>query len=191
GSMAGSDDLLSSRSETMAGRYSRMVQDVVIEADRRVSTRHGERLNKGVGLALVLADEGYPYQATAVRAWMRGETRPPPDVFLALAAKAGISLDERLGVGREPTDLERQVADLRATVEVLKSKVLAPAAGGHAPSGGAGLDDLLGRLGELEDQGVDLGTRLGRGWAGPGHDRDWWRRANAMRTRVGPPQARN
>src|SRR5947209_2578442 len=104
----------------MTRRYAQMVQDVVIEADRRAGVRQGERLNKGVGLAQLLSDEGFAYQPTAVRAWMRGETRPPADVLLALAAKTGLSLDERLGVGHEPGDLERHVADLQGQVDVLQ-----------------------------------------------------------------------
>ena len=107
----------------MTERYSRMVQDVVIEADRRAGARQHERLNKGVGLAQLLSDEGFAYQPTAVRAWMRGETRPPSDVLLALAEKTGISLDERLDAGREPSDLERRVADLQGQVDVLQRQV--------------------------------------------------------------------
>src|SRR5215467_7650337 len=107
----------------MTERYLRMVQDIVIEADRRAGGHQGERLNKGVGLAQLLSEVGFAYQPTAVRAWMRGETRPPSDVLLALAAKAGISLDERLDLGREPHDLEHQVDQLRDQVEALQAQM--------------------------------------------------------------------
>jgi hypothetical protein len=38
---------------------------------------------------------------------------PPADVVLAAAKAVGISLDDRLGIGREPSDEERRLADLR------------------------------------------------------------------------------
>src|SRR5262249_21379138 len=101
----------------MTERYSKMVRDVVSEADQRAGTGSGQRVNKGVALAALLEREGISYKPTAIRSWMRGDTKPPPDIFLAVAEKTEISLDQRLGVGRDAHEVERQVGELRDQME--------------------------------------------------------------------------
>ncbi len=44
---------------------------------------------------------------------------PPADALLAAAQAADISLDERLGIGREASQLERELRELRAEVSRL------------------------------------------------------------------------
>src|SRR6266542_1190810 len=73
------------RPSTMTGRYQEMVRHLVADADRRAATDADQRVNKGVALAALLTGIGFSYKPTAVRSWIRGDTKPPPDVLLAVA----------------------------------------------------------------------------------------------------------
>jgi hypothetical protein len=145
----------------MTDRYSRMVRDFIVEADQRAAASSGVRVNRGVALAGLLEGEGFAYQPTAVRAWMRGDTKPPVDVFLAISARTGMSVDERLQLRREESDVERQLeevhgqlADLRAEVDrlgVLAEWVrqLSGDETARRPTGADRVDDLTDRVAQI------------------------------------------
>jgi hypothetical protein len=59
------------------------------------------------------------YKNGAIYSYTNKRVVPPGDVLLAAAVAAGISLDDRLGIGREPNETERQMAELRSQVEGL------------------------------------------------------------------------
>jgi hypothetical protein len=108
----------------MTERYSTMVKAVVIDADVRAGARAGGKLNKGVALAMLLEAEGFPYQPTAIRSWMRGDTRPPVDAFLAVASGTGISIDEVLQTtGQDAEGLTERVGHQADAIEDLRSQV--------------------------------------------------------------------
>jgi hypothetical protein len=65
------------------------------------------------------------YKNGAIYSYTNQRVVPPGDVLLAAAVAAGISLDEKLGIGREPSEAERQMAELRVQVERLHGQVAA------------------------------------------------------------------
>ncbi|MGH7883899.1 MAG: hypothetical protein ACREN8_13525 [Candidatus Dormibacteraceae bacterium] len=50
---------------------------------------------------------------------------PPADVFVAALKATGISLDERLGIGREPTEVEQQMASLKEELQKQRQRIAA------------------------------------------------------------------
>jgi hypothetical protein len=88
------------------------VRDVVHGAVRRAG--------KAQALAAQLQDRlGRSYNYRTISAWARGDAMPPADALLAAAQAADISLDERLGIGREVSQLERELGELQAEVSRL------------------------------------------------------------------------
>ncbi len=82
----------------------------------------------GTGKALALAGKieplvGRPYASRTVSAWSRGDVMPPADAVFAAALVTGISLDEKLGIGREPTEIDRRVAGLEGELAKVKKEV--------------------------------------------------------------------
>ncbi len=80
------------------------------------------------GKALALAAKiepllGRSYAGRTVSAWSRGDVMPPADAVFAAAKVSGISLDEKLGVRREPNEIERRVASLEGELAALKSQI--------------------------------------------------------------------
>lgn len=65
------------------------------------------------------------YKNGAIYSYTNKRVVPPGDVLLAAAVAAGISLDDRLGIGREPSETERQMAELHAQVEGLRGQMAA------------------------------------------------------------------
>lgn len=63
------------------------------------------------------------YGNSAIYAYTNERAVPPGDVLLAAALAAGISLDKKLGIGSEPTDVERRMAELRAELTALRGLV--------------------------------------------------------------------
>lgn len=78
------------------------------------------------------------YKNGAIYSYTNKRVVPPGDVLLAAAVAAGISLDDRLGIGREPNETERQMAELRAQVEGLHGQVAALQERLNGGSDGAG-----------------------------------------------------
>ncbi len=87
------------------------------------------RAGKGPALALrlqqlgVVGEKGERYSESSISNWIRGRAKPPAEVVLAAAQAVHISLDDRLGIGRRESGLERQVADLQGQLEVLQAQV--------------------------------------------------------------------
>ncbi len=80
------------------------------------------------GKALALAAKiepllGRTYAGRTVSAWSRGDIMPPADAVFAAAKATGISLDEKLDVGREPTEIEQRLASLEGELAELKEQV--------------------------------------------------------------------
>jgi hypothetical protein len=80
------------------------------------------------GTADVLAAQMEPYLHkrygnSAIYAYTNKRAVPPGDVLLAAALAAGLSLDDELGIGREPTEMERQMAELRVEMAGLRDTV--------------------------------------------------------------------
>jgi hypothetical protein len=80
------------------------------------------------GKALALGSKiqpllGRSYADRTVSAWGRGDVMPPADVLLAAAKATGIPLDERLGIGREPTNAERELAAIRGELEDQRNRI--------------------------------------------------------------------
>lgn len=85
-----------------------------------------ERSGKAQALATkVQALVGRPYNFRTVSSWSRGDAMPPGDALLAAAQVAGISLDEKLRVGRESSDVEAQIVQLREDITQLRQQVAA------------------------------------------------------------------
>jgi hypothetical protein len=83
---------------------------------------------ESVGTADALAVQMEPhlhkrYGNSAIYAYTNQRAVPPGDVLLAAALAAGISLDEKLGIGRQPTEVERQMNELRAEMDELRGAV--------------------------------------------------------------------
>ncbi len=73
---------------------------------------------------------GRSYNHRTVSAWGRSAAMPPADAAFAVAKAAGVSIDQYLGIGREPAELESQLAAVqdqrdqqRATTETLRVQV--------------------------------------------------------------------
>jgi hypothetical protein len=64
------------------------------------------------------------YGNSAIYAYTNERAVPPGDALLAAALAAGISLDEKLGLVRQQTDIERQVEELRAEMAELRDVVV-------------------------------------------------------------------
>jgi myo-inositol catabolism protein IolC len=90
-----------------------------------------QRVGKAEGLAIrmeALLDKRYG--ESAIYAYTNARSVPPGDVLLAAAAAAGVSVDERLGIGRQPDATERELAaqgqvldQLRSQLEALRKQV--------------------------------------------------------------------
>jgi hypothetical protein len=114
------------------GSVSPVVAEVVSEAI--------ERAGKALALARKIEPLiGRTYADRTVSAWGRGDVMPPADAVFAAAQVTGVSLDEKLGIGREPTALERQLADLQEQFDRQQRVTLAME---------RRLEDLATRLGE-------------------------------------------
>ena len=179
----------------MTDRYALIVRELVAEADRRAAITVGRRLNKGNGLALLMERDGFSYKPTAVRSWIRGDTKPPADVLLAALHRTGISLDEKLGLGSGPTTMERQLAELANQVaELQRLAGLDPtravtASIAQLPS----LTEILGRVQALERDMAEIGHVLRRGWEMPVEEAEISindPRDEDLRRRLGTLQAR-
>jgi hypothetical protein len=77
------------------------------------------------------------YGGSAIYQYTNDRAVPPGDVLLAAAAATGISLDEKLGIGSDRTELRRQMDDLRLEVarmreEMGELRAASPGAGGAA-----------------------------------------------------------
>jgi hypothetical protein len=103
-------------SQAVAGQMATVVASVI-----------GQAIDQA-GKALALAAKiepllGRTYAGRTVSAWSRGDVMPPADAVFAAAKVTGISLDEKLGVGREPTEIERRLASLEGELAELKQQV--------------------------------------------------------------------
>ena len=83
---------------------------------------------EAIGTADALAARMEPhlekrYGDSAIYAYTNKRAVPPGDVLLAATLAAGISLDEKLGIGREPSEVERQMEELRAQMSHLSGEV--------------------------------------------------------------------
>lgn len=76
---------------------------------REVMKAAREKTGKSAALVAALKPRigGRLYDEKTVSAWIRGTGMPPADVFLAAIQVAGISIDERLGIGRKESETER------------------------------------------------------------------------------------
>lgn len=114
----------------MGADHGWVVRALVTEADRRAAAHLGQKLNKGVALAQVLAERtNLQYKPASVRSWMRGDSMPPADVLLAVARTAGISIDEVAGRQESAEDerleaLEGRVASLSEVVDRLRVELV-------------------------------------------------------------------
>ncbi len=151
------------------GPSSSLVAEVVSEAINRA------------GKALALARRiqpmiGRTYADRTVSAWGRGDVMPPADAVLAAAQVTGVSLDDRLGISREPSALERQLADLQDQFDRQRTVIAAmdqrleelTAKLEERPvrpwTQGADLAQAEDVLVRLETNLTDLGRLLGRRW---------------------------
>ncbi len=83
---------------------------------------------EAIGTADALAARMEPhlekrYGDSAIYAYTNKRAVPPGDVLLAATLAAGISIDEKLGIGREPSEVERQMEELRAQMSHLSGEV--------------------------------------------------------------------
>jgi uncharacterized coiled-coil protein SlyX len=91
-------------------------QELMVEALQRVG--------KAEGLAIrmeALLDKRYG--ESAIYAYTNARSVPPGDVLLAAVAAAGVSVDERLGIGRQPDATERQLAAQAQVLDELRSQL--------------------------------------------------------------------
>ena len=63
------------------------------------------------------------YRNSAIYSYTNERAVPPGDVLLAAALAAGISIDEKLGINRPETEVERQLGELRSQVAQLREEV--------------------------------------------------------------------
>lgn len=87
---------------------------LVAEAMRDATRRAGKQLALATQLEARL---GRSYSDKTVSSWNRGSVMPPADVLVAAAQATGMSLDEKLGIGRQPSEAERELAGLRKDVD--------------------------------------------------------------------------
>jgi hypothetical protein len=71
---------------------------------------------------------------SALYAYTNDRAVPPGDVLLAMALATGISLDDRLGIGREPSEVERQLDDFRSEMDRMRDTIAGLQARLDAPS---------------------------------------------------------
>lgn len=116
------------------------------------------------------------YGNSAIYAYTNERAVPPGDVLLAAALAAGISLDERLGVGREPTDAERQMDELRAELATVRDQVAAL----QERVGGPERSTPERAAQDAQDARADRRARR----------RDWARRSAASQPVASPPAGR-
>jgi hypothetical protein len=93
-----------------------------------VAHRVLDRAVEVAGTADVLAAQMEPhlqkrYGNSAIYAYTNRRAIPPGDVLLAAALAAGISLDDELHIGRQATEAERQLQELRAEMAQLRDTV--------------------------------------------------------------------
>jgi hypothetical protein len=76
------------------------------------------------------------YGGSAIYQYTNERAVPPGDVLLAAAAATGISLDEKLGIGSDRTELRRQMDDLRLEMARMREEMgeLRTASAADAPS---------------------------------------------------------
>ncbi|MDQ6771639.1 MAG: hypothetical protein M3024_01410 [Candidatus Dormibacteraeota bacterium] len=80
------------------------------------------------GKALALARKIQPlvgrlYANRTISAWGRGDVMPPADAAFAAAQATGVSLDGKLGIGREPSRGEQEFETLRTDLVGLDNEV--------------------------------------------------------------------
>jgi transcriptional regulator with XRE-family HTH domain len=140
--------------------WARAVSQILEDARRRAGK--GPALASRLEQAGVMG-RGARYSESSISNWIRGRAMPPADVVLAAAKALGISLDERLGIGREPSDGDRQLAEMRellarqeersaAFEERLEDVVRAVT----AAKSSADADDVESRLARIEVQVMEL-----------------------------------
>lgn len=140
-----------------------LARQVLVEAERA--------LDKADALAAAMEPHlQRRYSDSAIYSYTNERSVPPGDVLLAAALAAGISLDEKLGIVRPRTETGREIDELRAEMDELRSVV-------------AGLQDrLTGERGlQPERQGAPTdvaSTESGRS----ARRREWARRSES-----GPP----
>ena len=83
---------------------------------------------RAAGTADALAERMEPhvqkrYGNSAIYAYTNERAVPPGDALLAAALATGISLDEKLGLVRKQSEVERQVEELRAEMAELRGIV--------------------------------------------------------------------
>src|SRR6266700_130384 len=117
-----------------------LARQVLVEAER--AFRKADALAAGMEPHLRKR-----YGDSAIYAYTNERAVPPGDVLLAAALAAGISLDEKLGIDRQETEVERQVGELRSQMAQLREEVASlrgrvgeataagPAAVASAPAG--------------------------------------------------------
>jgi hypothetical protein len=91
---------------------------------------------RAAGTADALAERMEPhvqkrYGNSAIYAYTNARAVPPGDALLAAALATGISLDEKLGLVRMQSEVERQVEQLRA--EIAEMRGILADLGGPAP----------------------------------------------------------
>ncbi len=93
-----------------------VARQVLVEAERA--------LDKADALARAMEPHLHRrYSDSAIYAYTNERSVPPGDVLLAAALAAGISLDEKLGLARPPTETRREIEVLRAEMAQLRSVV--------------------------------------------------------------------
>lgn len=93
-----------------------LASEVLREAERALDTAD----------ALIAAMEPHlrrRYGNSSIYGYVNAHTVPPGDVLLAAALAAGISIDQKLGIATQQTQVERQVDDLRTEMARLRSEV--------------------------------------------------------------------
>lgn len=128
-----------------------LARQVLVEAERA--------LDKADALAAAMEPHlQRRYSDSAIYSYTNERSVPPGDVLLAAALAAGISLDEKLGIVRPRTETGREIDELRAEMDELRSVV-------------AGLQDrLTGERGASTDlASIESGRRAKR--------REWARRS--------------
>ena len=90
---------------------------------------------RAAGTADALAERMEPhvqkrYGNSAIYAYTNERAVPPGDALLAAALATRISLDEKLGLARQQSEVERQVEELRAEMAEMRG-ILANLQGGH------------------------------------------------------------
>src|SRR6266699_7281301 len=94
-----------------------LARQVLVEAER--AFRKADALAAGMEPHLRKR-----YGDSAIYAYTNERAVPPGDVLLAAALAAGISLDEKLGIGRQQSEMERQVDELRSEIAELRGVVV-------------------------------------------------------------------